>query len=672
MTTAPAPHSTRYLPEIDGLRALAVVLVLLCHARFSAVAGGYIGVDVFFVISGYVVCRSILDGQQAGTFSLKQFYTRRLKRLAPALLLVMAATLVFCLVYNFPGSNLTLLKSIRAVLLLNANIFLARQTGYFDLQADKHPLLHTWSLSVEEQFYLIVPLLLILVARLRASVKLALVAGLWAAALAWSWSDVSRATPGAYFYLQGRLFELLCGVVLVFALRSFPVTARRAWYDVLLLAGLAVILVCGSRYHASTTMPGINALWPCLGAVLVIVGIEGARYCRGLLNNRVAVFLGKISYVLYLWHWPVIFAFGRLGWHSAGAMTAALGLSLVLAVATHYLVENPLRRARWSPLKTFVLLFLLPVLTVVVMLQVARKTDNFMAWYPARYQQDNAEAGSTVFDRPRAKQCWSQVGVTPAAQCTVGNAASPRKAVLLGDSHAYHLIDFMDQLGQEHGLAIHDMTFTMCAPIENSPARAGDPGFQQHAEECREHGRNTIAWVLSQPEISLVFMSAVWDLYHNTGTGAGVQPTGHGFMPGQINTELALTISKLQAAGKRVVFLDDLPLLPVQLENCVSNRVYLPGHAHDDCSFPRAEADVRYRDIDAILSDLRARFPLTARLHTYDVPCDAQRCHADIAGTGLYAHNDRGHLGAGGSAIYYRAYRKRHPGELEQALSELP
>jgi len=670
--TATAPAPNRYLPEIDGLRALAVLLVLLCNARFTAVAGGYIGVDVFFVISGYVVCRSILADQQAGAFRLKQFYTRRLKRLAPALLLVMAATLAFCLVYNFPGSNLTLLKSIRAVLLLNANIFLARQTGYFDLQADKHPLLHTWSLSVEEQFYLVVPLLLLMVARLRAGYTLALVAGLWAAALAWSWYDVSRATPGAYFYLQGRLFELLCGVVLVFALHRFPVTARRVWYDAMLLAGLAVIVVCGLRYNAGTPMPGINALWPCLGAVLVIVGIEGAHYCRVLLSNRVAVFLGKISYVLYLWHWPVIFAFGRLGWQSAGAMSAALGLSLALAVATHYFVENPLRRARWSPVKTAALLFLLPVLTVLALLQVARKTDNFMAWYPAHYQQDNADAGSTVFDRPRARQCWSQVEVTPSALCTVGDATSPRKAVLLGDSHAYHLIDFIDQLGKEHGLAIHDMTFTMCAPIEDSPERAGDPGFQQHAQECRAHGRNTIAWVLSRPEISVVFMSAVWDLYQNTGTGAGVQPTGHGFLPGQINTELARTIGKLEAAGKRVVFLDDLPLLPASLENCVSNRVYLPGRAHDECSFPRAEADARYRDIDAILADMRARFPRTATLHTYDVPCDAQRCHASIKGTGLYAHNDRGHLGAGGSATYYRAYRARHPGEIEQALAELP
>jgi hypothetical protein len=300
-------------------------------------------------------------------------------------------------------------------------------------------------------------------------------------------------------------------------------------------------------------------------------------------------------------------------------------------------------------------------------LLTAKQTNSFLRFYPARYQQDYHDTGTTVFQEPRAKFCWSKDGVTPADQCTLGDAGASRKAAYLGDSHAYHLIDFMDQLGKQQHIAIHDMAFTMCAPIENSPERAGDPGFQRHAEECRRHNQQVLAHVLARQDISLVFMSAVWDLYSNTASDG--KPNLHGFLPQQINNELAATIAKLEAAGKRVIFLDDIPLLPAALEDCVSNRVYLPGRAGDRCAYPRAEADARYVAINALLADMRARFPRAATIHTYDVACDASQCHAEIDGTGLYAHNDRGHLGKGGGMIYYRAYQRRHPGEVEAILA---
>jgi peptidoglycan/LPS O-acetylase OafA/YrhL len=657
-----------YLPGVDGLRALAVLLVVLCHAKFSWMAGGYIGVDVFFVISGYVVCRSILNDQDAQRFRLRDFYTRRLKRLAPSLYLVMAATLAFGLLFSFPDNNLALIKNIGFVALFYSNVYLAKQTGYFDLQADKQPLLHTWSLSVEEQFYLIVPLLLIATRKLHGAARMALFVVLWVIALAYSWYSVTHALNGAYFYLQGRVFEFLCGIVLALLFHRFPLRARGYVWDGLLLAGLAIIVWCGLCYTAQTAMPGLAALWPCLGAMLVIAGVQHARVSQRLLANRGSVFIGQISYVLYLWHWPVIYAFTWLGLKSASSMTAAIGVSLVLSVITHYAVENPLRRVTWSPKKTLLLLFVVPVLACVALLLMGNQSNGFIGFYPERYQKDFRDTGNTVFQEPRAKLCWSKDGVTPADQCTLGDAAASRKAVYLGDSHAYHLIDFMDQLGKDHHIAIHDMAFTMCAPIENSPERAGDPGFQHHAEECHRHGQQVMAYVLAQQDVSIVFMSAVWDLYANPVSDG--KPSLHGFLPQQINAELAATITKLEAAGKRVIFLDEIPVLPAALEDCVSNRVYLPGHGNDSCSYPRAEADARYQGINAILSDMRTRFPRTATIHTFDVACDATQCHAELDGTGLYAHNDRGHLGKGGGLIYYRAYQQRHPGELDEILRQ--
>jgi peptidoglycan/LPS O-acetylase OafA/YrhL len=663
------PHLRRYIPEIDGLRALAVLLVVFCHAKFVLFAGGYIGVDVFFVISGYVVCGSILADQDTDAFHLKDFYARRLKRLAPSLYLMAALTLVFGLIYCFPDNNVELLKNIGFLSLFAANVYLAKQTGYFDLEAERHPLLHTWSLSVEEQFYLVIPLLLIALRNKGRWFKVGLLSALWAGFFAYSCYRVAHPSPGAYYYLQGRVFEFLVGILLAVYFHKFAIRARSAVFDVLLLAGLALIGWCGLHYDARTAMPGMAALWPCLGAALVIVGIQGARHAGLLLRNGAAAFTGKISYVLYLWHWPVIFAFIRLELNTPHWMAAAIALSVVLAVATHYLVEQPLRKATWSPKKSALLLFAAPVAVALALLGAARVTDNFTLFYPEKYRLNQLASGRTVFKEKRADTCWTKSGITPEQQCTVGDTGSPMKAVLWGDSHAYHLIDFMDQLGKDNRLAIHDLTFTMCAPIENSPARAGDPGFQKHAEECRSHGLATMRYILSQPDVKVVLMAATWDIYTNATPGANPPPSLHGFLPGQINAELAGTIVQLEAAGKKVVFVDDIPILPPALEDCVANKLYLPSRQASSCTYPRSETTARYQLITSVLGPMTARFPRTAILHTYDVPCDDAVCRSELLDTPLYSHNDRGHLGSGGSAVYYRAYKQRHPGEASRILA---
>ncbi|GJI88051.1 hypothetical protein RugamoR1_12140 [Rugamonas sp. R1(2021)] len=398
--------------------------------------------------------------------------------------------------------------------------------------------------------------------------------------------------------------------------------------------------------------------------------MQGAKWIKPILSNGPVAFIGKISYVLYLWHWPVIFAMTRLELTTPAWMLVAIGVSFVLSVATHFLIEQPLRYVNWSPKRTATALFLLPFLLTACSLGLARYTDNFVAFYPKKFQQDYRDSGQTVFNDKRASFCWSKDGVTPPTLCTVGDTKSQRKAVLLGDSHAYHLISFIDKLGQNNRLAIHDMTFTMCAPIENSPPKSGDPGFQKHAEACMAHGKAVMEYVLSQDDISVVLMAAVWDLYENPESGPNVKPTGHGYMPGQINKELADTVRKLESAGKQVVFIDDIPGLPGNMEDCVSNRLYLPGHHLDSCTYPSEIAMNRYQHIDLILSDMKRQFPKTAVIHTFDVPCDALVCRAELSETGLYSHNDRGHLGRGGSAIYYGEYLKRHPTELDEIFTQ--
>lgn len=669
-STAPPPVSTAsiqhhhpaYFQEIDGIRAIAVLLVMFCHAKLLGLGGGYIGVDVFFVISGYVVTLAILRQQQAGKFALMDFYARRLRRLLPSLYTVALATLVFCLLFTFPENNLELLKNLGFMMVFGSNIYLARQTGYFDVESAKQPLLHTWSLSVEEQFYFILPLCLVLVHRYRPQARVLAVFAALALALAYSILHTDKVGAAGYYFLPARLFEFLIGVAIAVVIARLNFL-RGYMADALVVAGIVLLWLCSVNYGPQTIMPGKNAILPCFAAGLLIIGGRYAGMLQPLLSNRPLGYLGRISYPLYLWHWPMIFGFNRFGLGSTGWMCLALAISLVLAMLTHHLIETPWRARKDRPGRTWLMLWVAPFAFLLALFGLARSTDNFSAFYPQQYRADYQNAGLSVFDSPRAKKnCWSKVDVTSPQDCRLGADGVPVTAVLWGDSHAYHQISFIDAIGKAQGIAIHDLAFTMCGPIATSPERAGVPGYQRHAEECRTHGIAVMKYILDHPDIQWVFMSAAWHIYHVPDDYPGVNV--HGFAPRQFDAELTATLKQLEAAGKRVVFLDDIPYLPPDMVNCPSNRVFLPGFPQRECSFSRTVAEQNYPVMAGVVRRMAQAFPATAVIDTYYVPCDETHCHAERDGVALYRHDDSSHLGLGGSNIFYQLYLKKYPDQL--------
>lgn len=654
-------RSSHYFPEIDGIRAIAVLVVLFCHAKLLGLTGGFIGVDIFFVISGYVVTLAITRQQAAGQFSLSDFYARRLRRLLPALYTVAFATLVFCLLFNFPETNFKLIKNLGFLILFASNIFLSRQSGYFDLESAKQPLLHTWSLSVEEQFYLLLPLTLVFLRRFQPRTRAIALGAALVLALVFSIPHTARVGAAGYYFLPARLFEFLFGVVLALGIGRLAFL-RGYLADLLVVLGLAGVVACSLKYGPQTVMPGVNAVWPCLAAVLLIAGGRYAGMLRPVLSNPPLRYLGRISYPLYLWHWPLIFAFNKFGLRETGWMCMALGLSLVLAALTHHWIEKPWR-ARWQPPgRTWLILWVLPVLFVLGLYVLAKQTEHFSTLYPQKYRDDYLNAGQAVFDHPRADHCFGQVPVSPADKCTLGMPDAPIKAVLWGDSHAYHQIGLMDGIGKARGIAVHDMTMKMCAPVANSPGRAGLPFLQGHAEECRAHNIEVMKHLLAHPEIKLVFMGVVWGIYG----GSPTEPGTHGYLEGQFEAELSSTIAQLNAAGKRVILLDDVPFVPEGLENCASDRLYLPVQGPSDCGYSREIADQAYQGTAQAIARIVQAHPTTAVINTYDVFCDETRCYSEMDGVPLYMHDDRGHLSAGGTRIFYQLYMRKHPQQLDR------
>lgn len=346
-----------YRPEIDGLRAVAVVPVILFHAGFPAFAGGFVGVDVFFVISGYLITALLLADLDRGRFSLATFYERRARRILPALFFVMACCIPPALIWMLPGAFQDFAEAAGTVALFLSNFLFIEKLDYFAPAAETNPLLHTWSLAVEEQFYIVFPPILWALWRMGGT-RLAL-AGTLVLALAsfglseWAW----RAFPAQnFFFSPSRAWELLAGAFCAFALRDdrWPRLATGpggAWRDALALAGLAAIGLAVAVYDTDTPFPSVYALLPVAGAALIILFARPSALVTRLLSLRAMVGIGLISFSAYLWHQP-LFAFARVlqGAHPGGGVMLALSaLSLLLAALTWAYVEQPFRTHGTAP-----------------------------------------------------------------------------------------------------------------------------------------------------------------------------------------------------------------------------------------------------------------------------------------------------------------------------------
>lgn len=338
----------KYRLEIDGLRALAVLPVILFHAGVPLFKGGYVGVDIFFVISGYLITTILLNEVQQGKFSLKQFYERRFRRILPALFFVLACTYVLAYIWLIPAEMKVFSQSIAAVTLFSANMLFWLHGGYFDGASELKPLLHTWSLGVEEQFYLFFPLLLWLWWRLKIRHSVAyMFAVLFLLSLVTSEWMVQRDAMSAFYLLPFRAWELLAGSFAAYYLQNNQQSELNPkMLQIGSLAGLLMILVAMFFYDKGTLFPGLNALLPVTGTVFIILFATPSNGVGKLLSIKPMVQVGLISYSAYLWHNP-LFAFARIRSesHIAGdaTMWALSALSLVLAYFTWKYVEAPFR-----------------------------------------------------------------------------------------------------------------------------------------------------------------------------------------------------------------------------------------------------------------------------------------------------------------------------------------
>jgi peptidoglycan/LPS O-acetylase OafA/YrhL len=536
-----------YRPEVDGLRAVAVLVVLFFHAGIPGFRGGFVGVDVFFVISGYLITRLILAELDGDRFSFARFYGRRARRLFPALFVTLAATFVASVFILSPVHLEEASLSVVHTLLSVSNILFWSLSGYFDTAAEAKPLLHTWSLGVEEQFYLLWPISLVLAyryGRRRGVLVLIVLVGL--ASLAAAEIAAGRAPEAAFFLTPFRMCELALGGLCLWLDGPVATRATRGWRrEPLTLLGLALIAYAVSAYSPQHRFPGLAAMVPCGGAALVILAGRG-RLAGALLANRLAVGIGLISYPLYLVHWPlvVLSRYGRSSEPTSKQKAVLIAVALLLAAATYFLVEKPIRRQRAGSRRLSDPAFGLACAGLAFALILPAVAAIASRGWPGRVATSlrAAAAGLEAMKNRHFADAKAQDRLP-------FPAPGRRNAVIVGDSHGADLLTALMRAGSQVNYRLVHIAW-YCQPIlgerpygDRTPIRS-----RELAEECREQSKVLLDNPLLRAA-DLILIASSWTDY------------GFAGLPGTIAYLKSHYHARLTIFGGRFAFTDPGALL---------------------------------------------------------------------------------------------------------------
>jgi peptidoglycan/LPS O-acetylase OafA/YrhL len=494
----------RHRKEIDGLRAVAVVPVMMYHAGMLGFGGGYVGVDVFFVISGYLITSLISSEMDVGKFSLRNFYERRIRRIFPALLFVTVCCLPPAMYWMFPNQLKTFANSMVSVFYLGSNFWLSKKTGYFDVGVDEYPLVHTWSLSIEEQFYLLFPMAFMLAWRLgrrNLVIAISILAILSFGLAEWGW----RHYPSSNFYLlPGRAWELLIGSLAAFYLQHYGQTDG-ARSEALATIGLILIFVSILVFDAETPFPSAYTLVPALGTVLVILYASKGTHVNWLLSTPFMVGIGLVSYSAYLWHQP-LFAFLRiqsLNVPASGTYVLLGMLSFVLAWFTWKFIEQPIRKKENFRQRTLYLSFF-GLTGSMIVLGLILKSESEILSIPNSSVEAKYFASFSVGNNANYADCDSTDAkpISPSEACIFGNKKNVRAAIW-GDSHANALAGEVGKKFQALGIGLRVFISSGCLPISGL-RKSNDWGI----DGCAAYTSEVFEYLKSHPEITTVIVAS--------------------------------------------------------------------------------------------------------------------------------------------------------------------
>lgn len=564
-TTAERSIQKSYRGDIDGLRALAILSVVLYHAGVPLLSGGFAGVDVFFVISGYLIGAHVYADLQGGRFTIGEFYRKRAKRILPALLALLAVCYLAALLLLSPVEIVRFGSYTIATLLSGSNIYAFLKSNYFAAAADQNPLLMTWSLGVEEQFYIFFPLLMLALAKVRRRTLFFAGFAITACSIIICLATTPRNPSAAFYLLPARAWELAVGVLLaIYENNRHPATlyGRQRYANAASVAGLLLIALAVFGFNAHTAFPGYAALAPVAGAALLLIS-PTSWVNRSLLSAPPMRWIGLVSYSFYLWHWPLL-SFAHIA--SDKPISAALGcelctIALGAAWLSYKFVEQPFRHSRMASRPLLLRYALLSLIAAVPALAIRH-----FSGLPQRFPDlARIDAGPDSIQHT----CAGETSPDLSAGCV--NVTDPRPAVaLIGDSHAGAIAPAIRQLAGKSGYKLYEFIKFSCAPLVGV-TRELDTRIQE--QECVRYNEQVRRRIETDPGIKVVVLSAYW-------AGPAIDNVPYlkadqfsaSLSPSESDAHLAegldRALKELRASGKRVVVVDDVPVFrfdPVSL-----------------------------------------------------------------------------------------------------------
>jgi peptidoglycan/LPS O-acetylase OafA/YrhL len=657
--------------DIEGLRAIAVILVVAFHAGVPRITGGYVGVDIFYVISGFLITGLLVDElERSGTISLRSFFARRARRLLPLAALVLVAVAIGMQVFTPPVFRPTVrFDAISAAFYYSNWQFALESINYLTLGGAQNPVLHYWSLSVEEQFYLVWPLLLILAVslwrgrgpsvRVRCGAIIAIVGG---ASFAYSIVETAAQPAIAYFETTTRVWEFAAGGALALAgsrlARTWPLAAAAGGW-----LGLAAIVASVLAYGPITEFPGTAALLPVLGASLLIAaGIAApVRGVSALLSLGPLRYLGKISYAWYLWHWPCLVfartarwapADGRIGFTTTAI---AVAISLVLAIVTHALVEAPARRARWFAVGRRRVLLLASSATAAAVIALG-VSGGPLALPGGVSLIGDADASTAVpaAVTPLEAQASTAYGAlhgchvgydatAPVSGCVFGAADAKRTVVLVGDSHAAQWFPALERLAVHERFRLIAWTKSGCPLAPRVHIYL--PAIGRDYTECTAWTRSVLQRLRALPRPAMIIVGRTSTYLPQVLTPDAEQP-GAGEASRLWGAGAEAAVSALRRIAPRVIVLRDTPHAPSDVPACIS---WDPSTS-SRCDFTRGASS----DAAEYAAERAAGVPRFVYSDPTSAVCPRATCRA--VSDGVITYRDDNHLTAAFAASRWRQF----------------
>lgn len=643
-----------YRPDIDGLRALAVLAVVIFHFNKHLLPGGFVGVDIFFVISGYLITGIILKEVSGGEFSFVDFYMRRVRRILPAAFFLIFVTALFGLAFMVPMDAKDLASSAIASTFSVANIYFWKylDVSYFAASSDMVPLLHMWSLGVEEQFYLVWPALLLVLYKIggrKGIVSAALLISL--ASVLYGESKLVSDPKFAYYMLPSRAGELLIGALAFFASETWKGRVNKNVAQVLALVGIAAVGLSIAFISEAGGFPGVISLLPVVGVACVIfAGAVGNNVVSSLLSLRPLVFIGLVSFSLYLWHWPIL-AFYRYayGQPAGSGYIVCAALLIAATLISYYLVEVPFRRPakRVVNLKGFAVA-LMAVLTVSVSYYAIGTKGLVRELSPEGYHAKVTEH----FNQTKAAYRYEyncqtsryDANLINLDRCLIGPGDKKPRVLIFGDSNSAHYVGYWKVIAENQGVTMRNIAHDSCVPFSGEKSRpyvkvASRDSCQKFNSLVRENFGN----------YDTLIVSADWE--------------GYKYRTKNYVEDIEGLVKELSATGKNIIIGLKVPIFKEYDRSCDLKAIKIPGV---DCAARGVYADTGETEINDQIIAIAGKYNNVKTFTLRNYVCTNGTCSAYLRGKPIYF--DLGHLSMAGSEQIGRisVAEKNMPGLISQ------